>query len=112
MGRFNDEIRIIGRKSEIINIGGEKVYPLEVETVLLKHPKVIDAQIYPESNFLLGSIVCAKVFCEEGKKSSYLEVEIKRFCHQYLKPYQVPVKIKFTQKPLQGNRLKKVRTTV
>ena len=109
---INDEIRIIGRKSEIINIGGEKVYPLEVETVLLKHPKVIDALIYGEKNFLLGSIVCAKVFCNDVIEKTFLENEIKRFCYQYLKPYQVPVKIKFLDKPLQGDRLKKVRKIV
>ena len=38
-------VRIIGRESEQINVGGEKVFPVEVETVLLECPLVVDAVV-------------------------------------------------------------------
>ena len=53
-------IKIIGRKSEIINVGGEKVYPQEVENVLLSHPIIKDVTVYGEKNLITGNIVLLK----------------------------------------------------
>lgn len=103
------ELRIIGRKSDIINVGGEKVYPLEVEAVLLTHEKVIDALVYGQQNFLLGSVVCAKIYTSADKDTKILKNEIIRFCRKLLKPYQVPIRLELSTEPLHGDRLKKVR---
>ena len=54
-------IRVLGRESEMINVGGEKVLPTEVEAVLIDIPGVNDAVVYGESHPLLGQIVCADV---------------------------------------------------
>src|SRR5690606_15475673 len=43
-----DYIRVLGRRSEIINVGGRKVYPVEVETVLLEMPELTDAVVRSE----------------------------------------------------------------
>ena len=45
-----DYIKILGRRSEIINVGGEKVYPAEVESVIQELDFVSDVEIYAEKN--------------------------------------------------------------
>jgi len=50
-------IRILGRKSEIINVGGEKVYPAEVESVILQMDGVEDAIVTGAENPIIGKIV-------------------------------------------------------
>ena len=53
--------RIVGRKQEIINVGGEKVTPSEVESTLLEMPEIADCLVYPETNALTGQIVAAEI---------------------------------------------------
>ena len=53
--------RILGRVTDLINVGGQKVYPAEVESVILEMEDIQDVAIYGESHSLLGQIVVAKV---------------------------------------------------
>ena len=77
MGNF---YKILGRKSEIINVGGDKVYPQEVENILLSMPNVIEATVYSEKNALLENIVCAKIVLKNEVDSKIFIREVKRFC--------------------------------
>jgi len=54
-----DYIKILGRKSELINVGGEKVYPQEVESVIQEIENVAEVRVYKEKNSIIGNIVCA-----------------------------------------------------
>lgn len=56
-----DALRFRGRESELINVGGEKVWPREVEDVIGKMSAVAEVVVYGEYNFIVGQIVCAKV---------------------------------------------------
>lgn len=56
-----DYVRILGRKSEIINVAGEKVHPSEVEDVLLDHPEIADATVTGRPNPVTGMVVAATV---------------------------------------------------
>src|SRR5688572_9325102 len=56
-----DYFRILGRKSELINVGGEKVYPQEVENIIREFENVVDVTVYGEKHALTGNIVCARV---------------------------------------------------
>nr|WGD59538.1 hypothetical protein P5660_12625 [Bacillus velezensis] len=58
-------IRILGRKSEIINVGGEKVFPAEVESVFLEIPNVRDVLITSRKNPITGEIVAAEAVLEK-----------------------------------------------
>ena len=49
--------KILGRISEMINVGGEKVFPQEVENVILEIPEVLDVLVYSEKNNITGNIV-------------------------------------------------------
>ena len=60
-------------------MGGEKVYPQEVENVLLGHPLVEDATVYGEKNPIIGNIVCARIKTKrENKKSNELSSLLKK----------------------------------
>ncbi len=103
-------LRILGRESDIINVGGQKVYPSEVEAVILEHVSVVDAVVYGESHPLTGKIVCADVVLSVGADEAASRKEIVRWCRQHLQSYMVPIKVRFVIDSLQTQRLKRTRT--
>jgi acyl-CoA synthetase (AMP-forming)/AMP-acid ligase II len=104
-----DWVRIIGRKSELINVGGEKVYPSEVESVLMEIPGVRDVTVRGERNPLTGSIVTAR-FHLEGLAPQDFKRVVREFCRGRLAPYKIPVKIEVADQPQYSLRFKKMRT--
>lgn len=86
-------IKIIGRNSDIINVGGEKVLPSEVETVLFQMPHVNDCIVYGENNPITGQMVVAKVLYDEDIKLSELKKEVIAFCKDKLTRYKIPAKV-------------------
>jgi len=102
--------RILGRDSEIINVGGEKVFPSEVEAALLECDNVKDVLVYGEQHPILGQIVCAKVTTEAPEPIHSLRTRLKRSCKDCLESYKVPVKIYNFDREMYGSRLKKIRT--
>ena len=105
-----DFIRILGRDSELINVGGEKVFPTEVEEVMLDCPVVIDAVAYGEPHPLSGNVVCADVVrVSDGQEDAAARTAIRRFCKERLESFKVPMKIRFVEGPLTGDRQKRMR---
>jgi len=102
-------IKILGRKSEIINVGGEKVYPQEVENVIQEINDVAEVTVYSEKNPIMGNIVCANVrLLNSVDKKSFI-VQLKRYCKEKLQSFKVPVKIKIIDKHQYSERFKKIR---
>ncbi len=105
-------IRILGRESDIINVGGEKVYPSEVENIINELDFVEDVLVYGEENAIMGNMVCARLKISGDNnsevKKSYRKI-LRSHCLNHLEPYKVPSKLEFTQKPLTNERHKKVR---
>ena len=103
-------VRIIGRESEQINVGGEKVFPVEVEDVLLECPLVVDAVVFGAPHPLSGKVVCADVVrLASDTEDVVVRASIRKFCNERLESYKVPVKIRFLEGPLTGDRQKRVR---
>jgi long-chain acyl-CoA synthetase len=108
-------LRILGRHSDIINVGGEKVFPGEVEGVLLDLPAIEDALVYAEANLLLGNIVCAKIKLTEGRgsraseDSKLLKKAIRKHCLAKLARFKVPTKIAIVDESLTNERFKRSR---
>jgi long-chain acyl-CoA synthetase len=102
-------LRILGRKSELINVGGEKVYPAEVESVIQSMDSVEEATVYGEQNPLVGQIVCAKVRAREPVDAAAFAEEVKRYCSMHLERFKVPVKVQLVDEAQFGERFKKVR---
>jgi long-chain acyl-CoA synthetase len=104
-----DWLHILGRASELINVGGEKVYPTEVEDVILQLPEVEEVTVYGERNPLIGNVVCATVRLRPGVDDTGFSARLKRFCADRLDRFKVPVKVRLTQEELHGDRFKKTR---
>jgi acyl-coenzyme A synthetase/AMP-(fatty) acid ligase len=104
-----DWIRIIGRDSEIINVGGQKVFPAEVELKIMEVPGVLDVLVYGDRHKLLGKIVCADIYPSSGVDRPTLKSKILRHCKENLQAYMVPMKISFCTEPIQNSRQKKDR---
>lgn len=102
----DDTYRILGRMSDLINVGGEKVTPFEVEEVLITHPKINDARVFSEPHPLLGQIVSAEISTDLSKED---ELSVKVFCQGKLEKYKVPVKIYFKKEWKLPPSLKKKR---
>lgn len=101
--------KILGRKSEIINVGGEKVFPQEVENVILEIPDIIDVVVFAESNKLTGKIVCAKVKYTGTENKSEIIKQIKTHCRTKLETFKIPVKVLFADETFESERFKKNR---
>ena len=102
-------LRFLGRDSELINVGGQKVFPAEVEAVLLQCEIVGDAVVYSQPNPITGKIVCADVQLRSPQDESEARRTIKKFCSQHLEPFKVPVKIRFVETGLASDRMKRLR---
>ena len=77
----------------MVILGGENVYPREIEEYLYRHPKILDVQVIgvPDSRF--GEELCAWIQLREGETAS--EEEIKEFCRGQIAHYKVPRYVKF-----------------
>jgi long-chain acyl-CoA synthetase len=102
-------IRILGRKSEIINIGGEKVYPAEVESVLQLMVGVEGVIVSAESNPITGQIVKAKVALHTGETLSAFWKRMQLFCQDKLARFKIPQKVIIVTEEIHGERFKKMR---
>lgn len=102
-------LKFLGRRSEIINVGGEKVYPQEVEDVLLEMPNVAEVLIRGVSNPVTGQTVSAEVYLIEPEELRDFRKRLRSFCQDKLARYKVPTQVRLSEKPFTGNRLKKYR---
>lgn len=101
--------KIVGRNSEIINVGGEKVLPSEVESVLFQFEKIQDCIVFGEFSPITGQIVVAKVLYAEDIPSNIMKKEIQNFCKNKIEGYKIPVKIIQMQNAEFSERFKKRR---
>ncbi len=102
-------LRILGRVSDLINVGGRKVYPAEVETVLLQCPNVRDVAVCGEKNALTGQVVSARFNLVDPEPLDAFKKRLRAFCRDKLPPYKVPARIELTDRELFSARLKKLR---
>jgi acyl-CoA synthetase (AMP-forming)/AMP-acid ligase II len=103
--------RILGRDSDIINVGGLKVYPSEIESVIAEMEGVDDVLIYSKANKLVGNIVCARVKISEGTEAKDFHLKLKRFCRERgLSKYKIPMEVDVVSHNLYTDRFKKPRT--
>ena len=89
-----DRVLFLGRASGIINVGGNKVYPEQVEQVILQHPAVLQTKVYAKASSVLGQLVVADiVICNTAKENlTTLNIMLIKHCQQHLARYQVPTR--------------------
>jgi acyl-coenzyme A synthetase/AMP-(fatty) acid ligase len=95
-GRYH----FLGRVSGVINVGGSKVHPEEVETVINQHPRVEVALVRAKKNPIMGSIVVADIVLKKhdrqqstADEEAAVKLEISKMCRAALATYKIPVTI-------------------
>jgi acyl-coenzyme A synthetase/AMP-(fatty) acid ligase len=95
-----DRYYFAGRRDGVINVGGQKVHPEEVEAVINRHPHVLMSLVRPRKNPLMGALVVADVVLAKdcaatGNETRGMEHEILQLCRLALPRYKVPAAVKF-----------------
>lgn len=94
-----DRYYFTGRRDGVINIGGSKVHPEEVEAVINGHRRVRMSRVRAKKNPITGAVVVAEIVCkEEAEKNGsidLLEKEILELCRTHLSRHKVPATIRF-----------------
>ena len=92
-----DRVHFVGRKTDMINVGGNKVYPLEVESVVRAVDGVADARVYGQESSMLGQLVKCDVVLADGFDKATVEAQIRKQCLADLTSYQLPRFIDFVE---------------
>jgi long-chain acyl-CoA synthetase len=96
------------RAKDMINRGGENIYPMEVERVIAGHPKVLDVAVYGGADPKWGHVVAASVVLRPGESAS--AEELKAFCKSDLASYKTPSVIEFIDalpRTFEGGKVKR-----
>jgi long-chain acyl-CoA synthetase len=93
MGYYDDEgyFFMVDRKKEMVNVGGEKVFPREVEEVMYTHPAIAEAALVPQPDAKLGEVPVAVVALKPG--ASLREGELIEFLSDRLAKFKVPRRV-------------------
>lgn len=102
-------LQILGRVSEIINVGGEKVYPTEIENFIQELDNIQDVVAFGESNALLGQVIAVDVVLKEDEELDVLRKRIREACRKSLGKSKVPSKIRIVEQLVVSSRQKKIR---
>lgn len=100
----NGYLRFLGRNSEIINVGGKKVFPAEVESVLLEAENVSEASVSGLRHSLLGQVVQAHISIDHVEEYDTLRERLRDFCLEKLARYKVPMHFVVIDKEEQHSR--------
>lgn len=105
-----DYLRIKGRASEIINVGGEKIYPGDVESVVQQMDGVDEVAVASEPNPITGQTVTARVRLSTTETLPEFRKRMREFCRSRLRPNQIPQKVLLVADDMHSSRFKKLRT--
>jgi len=102
-------LRILGRASDLINVGGQKVYPAEVENHLLQMENVKDVAVFGKPNPMMGQMVAARFTLLTPEPLPAFKVRMNAFCRGRLANYQIPRWVELSEGEQFGHRFKKLR---
>ena len=104
-------LKILGRDSEIINVGGNKIYPAEVESAMLEIEGVDDVAVRGEPHPLIGQMVVATVRLNRAEEGREFRVRMREYLGQRLPDFAIPSRVRFSDEPLHNARYKKLRNS-
>ena len=107
--RDAEYLKIVGRLKELINIGGKKALPSEIESVIMELENIADCVVYGEKNAITGQSVSCDVVLKSDMAKDELKKLIRSTCASKLERYKIPSKINVVEKIAFTNRFKKVR---
>lgn len=105
-------VRFLGRRTDIINVGGQKVSSHEVEEVIFNDENVLEVSAYGVINELLGEVIVAEISLKQPEDKGVATKRIKALCKDNLSRLKIPARFKIVDPKDQHNlRFKKIRPT-
>jgi non-ribosomal peptide synthetase component E (peptide arylation enzyme) len=108
LGKIDEQgnLIIVGRKKYMIIRGGQNIYPTEIESVLLKNPKVLDVAIVKMPDRIMGEKACAYVVPKTGEQFTFEEM-VSFLKNKRMTPYKIPERLELIDKlPMVAQDLK------
>lgn len=103
-------LKILGRNSEIINVGGQKVFPAEVENILMQAGNIRDAHVFGVRHPLMGHVVHAEISLFQNEQITDLSERLRLFCFDRLAKFKIPVRFSVVEDGKScSHRFKKIR---
>ena len=102
-------LRILGRASDLINVGGQKVYPAEVENLLLQMDNVLEVAVFGKAHPMMGQIVAARFNLKTPEPLADFKRRLGAFCRERMAAYQIPRLVEISEDEQFGSRFKKLR---
>ena len=109
IGSFDEDgfLTLHGRKDDVINRGGEKISPVEIDDALMRHPAVAEAAAFAVPHPRLGEDVAAAVVLRPGMTAT--AIELREFLRERLASFKVPRRIVIRDQLPKGQTGKVVR---
>lgn len=85
-----DRVTFVGRSSDMINVGGNKVFPIEVETIIRGVPGVADVRVYGEASSLVGQLVKCDLVIQQGFEPKSVQQDVQQKTLDALSSFQRP----------------------
>jgi acyl-CoA synthetase (AMP-forming)/AMP-acid ligase II len=104
-----DRCYFVGRRSELINVGGNKVHPLRVEQLVQEVEGVADARVFGKASSLVGQIVACEIVVEPGYSAEAVKQEVMNTARQRLAPHERPRFVEVTGRIELSEAGKKIR---
>jgi acyl-CoA synthetase (AMP-forming)/AMP-acid ligase II len=102
-------LRILGRKTDLINVGGQKVYPAEVENLLLQMDNVAEVAVFGKPHPMMGQVVGARFSLKEPEALDVFKRRMNAFARERMARFQIPVYVELADTEQYGARFKKLR---
>ena len=100
-------LRIVGRTSTVINVGGQKVNPSEIEAILIELKGVHSVRVYGIKNPITGNGIACEIVSSESKSVSSWKRDIRRHCRKELQLWKIPTSIIVVDKVEMNSRMKR-----
>jgi acyl-CoA synthetase (AMP-forming)/AMP-acid ligase II len=86
----DDRVYFVGRRSDLMNVGGNKVAPLEVERVIRELPEVADVRVYGRGSSIAGQLVVCDIVPAVGVSAEQVKQRVSEHCRQRLAAHARP----------------------
>jgi non-ribosomal peptide synthetase component E (peptide arylation enzyme) len=96
LGKWDEQgnLMLVGRKKDVIIRGGQNIYPVEVEKLLVTHPKVLDAALVGMPHPVMGERACAYIVPKQGEQFTFHEM-VSWLREKGVAPYKLPERLEF-----------------
>ncbi len=105
----NGRCYFMGRRHDMINVGGNKVSPVKVEETMMQLDGIDDIRVYARKSSIMGQLVACDIVAATGFDQAQLRQHLKAHCAEHLNDYETPQLIKFVQTIQTSAAMKKVR---